>query len=228
MNYSYEGRVIWHDLSPPIQELLKRLSSNLNNTQNTNFLDLLNQEINRAKKKEQEIYDDLMDEIMAIWGDDGKLSNHNITEIWKKLANMPSNDDLMDEIRAIWGDDGKLSNHNITKIWEKLINMTGPNDDKAIADYGVLSNKVWIKFNFGLILQFGVTISVPPKQWAFETLPIPFSGNTTFASFGCDNGVYALNDRHFVTVAPTYNNKKIAIYCEHDANTTVGWLCVGI
>ena len=193
MNYSYEGRVIWHDLSPPIQELLKRLSSNLNNTQNTNFLDLLNQEINRAKKKEQEIYDDLMDEIMAIWGNDGKLSNHNIT-----------------------------------KIWEKLIDMTGPNDDKAIADYGVLSNKVWIKFNFGLILQFGVTISVPPKQWAFETLPIPFSGNTTFASFGCDNGVYALNDRHFVTVAPTYNNKKIAIYCEHDKNTTVGWLCVGI
>jgi len=96
MNYSYEGRVIWHDLSPPIQELLKRLSSNLNNTQNTNFLDLLNQEINRAKKKEQEIYDDLMDEIMAIWGEDGKNTSHDITEIWKKLEEIGAKGDGSD------------------------------------------------------------------------------------------------------------------------------------
>ena len=95
-----------------------------------------------------------------------------------------------------------------------------------VADYGLRDNKVWVKFEFGLIIQMGITIVMIPKQWQVVSLPIPFSGDDTFTVFGSDNALYTANNAHLVTGAPA-SNSSIALYCHADFPTTTGWLAVG-
>ena len=114
MAFNKENKITWEELAPSLQELFKGLQTQITNEyeratrEEQRIEGRLNYEILRATEREDWLEADYNKLINQIWGSDGRLDEHNITEIWAKLEELEELIDenmkiaLFEQINIIW------------------------------------------------------------------------------------------------------------------------------
>jgi len=172
-----------------------------------NLQSQITREVERARNEELRLDRKIDDEIARAKSEEKRIE----TKLDKEIDRSTQEDqDIHDEL------DG------IKEEFESL----GP---VKVADYGLRDNKVWVKFEFGLIIQFGTVWISATRSWELVSIPITFSNNDSFAVVASDVASYERNGAHVITAAGVDGDgSKIAIYVHSDDSPTeVGYIAVG-
>jgi len=176
-----------------------------------NLQSQITREVERARNEELRLDRKIDDEIARAKSEERRIEDKLDDEIDRSTQEDQDIHDELDEIKD-------------------QLDPNNPDGAKEIAEYGIRDRFVWVKFTFGLIIQFGVVTIGSSQNWEIFQLPLSFTKEEeSFAAVASDVAWYTRNGAHLITAASVPNDpSKVALYSHSpDAPTITGVIAVG-